>query len=555
MPRPPLGLALVALATATFAQDAPRPSKVVETVRVDVVNVDVVVLDKDGNPVGDLTRDDFEIREDGRRVELSNFARFDGAPSAAPAAPGEAPLPVPLDPESDPHRLRLVVVFDNFFTSVPGRLRALNRLEPFLDEVLAGNAEVMIVSAGRRMGVALPFTSNPDDVRQVARRVAQATTETAAREGQSTELARQFEDALAEGRETDGLELQAEAFGLEEFGEVRALLEMLGNVVDALAGLEGRKAIVFVSDGFPVRPGDSPLFRNTVQSRYDVYGDLADLTRRANGNRVVFHALRPSGLQAPVVGVESSALPGSRGGRDAAYDRARIDRTANERSGLVDLATATGGRVLFEGNRIEAFLDEVASDLRTYYSLGYRRDVAADRTRYRKIDVRVNRKGVRVLTRKGDFSKSSDQAVEDRIRSAVLLGRASDPIGLTIITDKAVPLPDGRFRVPVLVPVPLDRIALLPRGNELAGGFRLRVGTLSSKGQMDPIRDFGYDVVVPASRMTEGDAPTYPAMFTLELPAGRVHLAIGLADDHGADLAIATTAFTLKRPEGPPGRR
>jgi VWFA-related protein len=330
------------------------------------------VIDKDGRHVTDLTADDFEIRENGDPVEITNFAAFRGAaddlrvvePPTAIATPAASLV---TDPESDPHRLRLVVVFDNFFTSVPGRLRALNRLQPFLEETLRGNAEVMIVSAGRRMGVALPFTDDPLAVAGVVGRVARATTDSASRADQTDTLESLFEEALLEGRDTSGLESFAEALGFEERGEVMALLEMLGHVVDSLAGLEGRKAILFVSDGFPVRPGDDPVFRNTVQSRYDVYDDLADLTRRANGNRVVFHTLRPAGLQTPIAGADVGRLSGRSGGREGIYDLTRIDRTANTRSGLVDLATATGGRVLFEGNRIESFLGEVADDLTTYY--------------------------------------------------------------------------------------------------------------------------------------------------------------------------------------------
>jgi VWFA-related protein len=445
-----------------------------------------------------------------------------------------------------------VVVFDNFFTSVPGRLRALNRLQPFLEETLQGNAEVMIVSAGRRMGVALPFTDDPREVADVVGRVARVTTDSASRADQTDTLESLFEEALLEGRDTTGLESFAEALGFEERGEVMALLEMLGHVVDSLAGLEGRKAVLFVSDGFPVRPGDGPVFRNSVQSRYDVYDDLAELTRRANGNRVVFHTLRPAGLQTPIAGADVGRLSGRAGGREGVYDLARIDRTANTRSGLVDLATATGGRVLFEGNRIESFLDEVADDLTTYYSLGYRRPGATDRTRYRKIDVRVNRKGVEVLHRKGDFAKTASDALEDRVRSAALLGRASNELGLEIVVDRAIPLPDGRFQVPVLIPVPLDRVALLPRGDALAGGFRLLVGTVSTRGSMDAVQEFGYDVVVPARQMEGAGANrTYPAMFTLELPAGPVYLAVAFVDDHGSTPSIATGNFVLRREPTP----
>jgi hypothetical protein len=112
--------------------------------------------------------------------------------------------------------------------------------------------------------------------------------------------------------------------------------------------------------------------------------------------------------------------------------------------------------------------------------------------------------------------------------------------------------------VPVLIPVPLDRIVLLPRSNAMAGGFRLLVGTVSTRGSMDPVHEFGYDVAVPPPQMEGGGANrTYPAMFTLELPAGPVYLAVAFVDDNGTTPSIATGNFVLRREqaaaEPPPG--
>lgn len=40
---------------------------------VNVVNVDVVVTDRDGRPVTDLTKADFDLYDGKKRVEISNF--------------------------------------------------------------------------------------------------------------------------------------------------------------------------------------------------------------------------------------------------------------------------------------------------------------------------------------------------------------------------------------------------------------------------------------------------------------------------------------------------
>ena len=54
-----------------------------ETVDVNVVNVEVVVTDKKGNPIHGLSQGDFELIEDGRPVEIANFYSVDAAPAEA----------------------------------------------------------------------------------------------------------------------------------------------------------------------------------------------------------------------------------------------------------------------------------------------------------------------------------------------------------------------------------------------------------------------------------------------------------------------------------------
>src|SRR6185436_10511244 len=115
-----LGAALPAIAQPKGkAASTPAPAAVEqfgESVNVNVVNVDVYVTDKSGQRVNGLTKDDFEITEDGRAVTISNFYVVQGGkalvagaePPAAPGPPAKAaqarPAPLPED-----QRLRLIV--------------------------------------------------------------------------------------------------------------------------------------------------------------------------------------------------------------------------------------------------------------------------------------------------------------------------------------------------------------------------------------------------------------------------------------------------------------
>src|SRR5687768_2383715 len=79
-----------ALATATFvfAQQQPAPPQFTEEIEVRVIDVDVAVTDRQGNPLTNLTRDDFELYEDGKRVDIAYFSRIaDGRIADMPAPP------------------------------------------------------------------------------------------------------------------------------------------------------------------------------------------------------------------------------------------------------------------------------------------------------------------------------------------------------------------------------------------------------------------------------------------------------------------------------------
>src|SRR5258708_3216260 len=90
----------VALAFPLWSQEKPKeatatqPTFFSETIEVRVINVDVVVTDKKGQPVSGLTRNDFDLFENGVKQEITNFIELSGPPlQRAAAAPTAQPAP------------------------------------------------------------------------------------------------------------------------------------------------------------------------------------------------------------------------------------------------------------------------------------------------------------------------------------------------------------------------------------------------------------------------------------------------------------------------------
>ena len=135
-------------ARAPQAQQRPASQRPTATFRssVDLVTVNVVVRDKNGNIVRGLTRDDFTVTEDGRPQTISTFdfeeiattagrrrrcrprsRRFSAASAGRAAAPAAAPAPAPV-PTIDMHGRRLIALFFDLSSMQPEERPAVGDL-------------------------------------------------------------------------------------------------------------------------------------------------------------------------------------------------------------------------------------------------------------------------------------------------------------------------------------------------------------------------------------------------------------------------------------------
>src|SRR6185295_17018412 len=92
-------VAVLLLPLLVTAQQRPVIPSLAETIDVSLVNVDVFVTNKAGERVRGLTKDDFEIFENGAKQPISNFTEYSSNAEASiqaeskPAAPAPAPAP------------------------------------------------------------------------------------------------------------------------------------------------------------------------------------------------------------------------------------------------------------------------------------------------------------------------------------------------------------------------------------------------------------------------------------------------------------------------------
>lgn len=598
------------LAVSTPALAAPKtppaaPQTFGEVVEVNVVNVEVYVTDKSGNRVTGLRKGDFEVFEDGKPVEVTNFVALEGGRTVqASPAPAEEAGAQPPSPRGSgtagaaaaagtaEDAWNLVVFFDNTNLRPAGRARALAQLRGFLDRRLAPGDRAMLVTYEWGLHVRLPFSAD---------RAAIATTlqglENTVASGPRNELGRRqaLEEIMAIQEDSlkspphvpcpTNIAAPAHAYASSRRQEVRRSLDALTLLVNSLSGVPGRKAVLHVSDGLPLKPGEevfqflvelcgggasSGVGRTTMAegqttepydplSTYDsresggqayqaasqapldaqeyaVAKELQSLVDHANAHRVTLYTLQ-AGLQGP-----DALDAGTAGPYERMFQFASIGSVlrANNRESLQFLADGTGGRPILDANDFLPDLGRMREDFESHYSLGYVASHNGD-GREHKIEVRVKRPGVRLRYRQSYRDKPALEKIVDRMLAGLFYGMEENPLGVSLEVGEQTPGPSGSVTVPVRLKIPLFKLAILNRDETFQGSLRLFVATRDKDGGTSAVRQVPVPVQIPRKEVLRAMGQFYLYNLTLQLQPGEQQVAVAVRDE------IAATTSYLSR--------
>ncbi len=430
-------------ARQTGKPDEPAGDDVVK-ISVTLVQMDVVVTDRQGRLVTDLKADDFEVFEDGRKQEISNFSFVTtGAESAelsvAPRASSKHGVivpPVRLRP--DQVRRTIALVVDDLSLSFQSTHYVRQALRKYVDEQMQPGDLVAIIRTGRGVGALQQFTS---DKRQLYAAIDRVKWNLSGRGGMSAFSPYATDPADRTGLRpsqagggtdstTGATARQAAGDDLERFREEVFTVGTLGAVnyvVRGLSEMPGRKSVVLFSDGVRIfnRSGGAGTNARVVHA-------LRRLTDLANRASVVIYSIDARGLLTLSATAEDDIS--STEGSSAAE---KIDALANDRrtelidsqEGLEYLAHQTGGFLVKNNNDIGGGLNRVLNDQKGYYLIGYVPDddtfKRSGRPDFHSLKIKVKRPGLSVRTRKGFFGVSDEEVSPAK---ATVAGRMWDAL-------------------------------------------------------------------------------------------------------------------------------
>ena len=584
-------LLLLSVSGAAQAQPQPgAPETFGETIDVRVVNVDVWVTDRDGNPVTGLTADDFEVRENGRPVELSNFFEFtDGldastrereASTFRDRRPRQSDLDrfIPAEPPPPEHRLSLMVYIDNNNLTPTDRNRLLPFLRNFLSVQLSPHDRAMLaVYDAGRFEVVLPFTTE-------AWRVAEAIGEVAGVVGGRDRIESQRLDILRELNRDDEVPPRYNAamdlirdFAAMIRSEVDVSIVNVENAIRTMAGLPGRKAILYISNGLPMRPAED-LFR-ALEERFDdrrgrwrtinqspladvqLYRDPRsidaanasleayqyDLSRRfdelaslANANGVTFHSVAAAGAR--ISGMNTADLRFS--------NSIEFTRANNLEEPLLRLADRTGGRAIVNTRNFAGGFDRIASDLQNRYSLGYS-PTHLERGNTHRIEIELTDEAKRryrgrltLRHRDSYVDKSISAEMADLTLAALAMEEASNPMGVRIApvrgTGSQVELDNGDIQSRMLVAIPIGPLTLAPAADGHEAKVRLWVQVIDGEGRVSEVTEHPVPVLVQEGEIEDARELSWPFAVDVVTAPGPHRVAVGVRDDLAATTSVVT---------------
>jgi VWFA-related protein len=479
------------------------------TIRVntDLVQISVFAHDRSGRFVHDLTRNDFELMEDRRPQEISAVDLETVDVSSQKEMPTRA-VPLPLltaDPSVAPSSargLRLIVLFFDFTSlDAPGAARSLNAAEVYVRTI--GPADrIAVVSLTPKLKIEQDFTGNQEELQRALKNL------------------HGFNQASLEGPDDPSYKI---FYTHERLRLFRVLAGLLARVPQ-------KKSVVLFSGG--------------SASDADLVGITATIDAAVRAG-VSFYGIDAAGLTAaPPLGDASRASSFGTGVLSGVAV-AQSPGVTHDQDLLYALAHGTGGRAFFDSNDFERPFRTLEADTSEYYLLSYHSSNLQRDGAFRRISVRVRRRGIEVKHLAGyygprDAAAMSAHDAERLIAKQLVADLPSTSLPVYGFVNHLHVGEDSYF-LPLTVVIPTE--ALSSGGSTSSATIGLAI--LDSRGQLvRKLRD-----IIPAAAVNEQRNEVVQYETAAELPSGEYNLRLVVVQNRTGQVGSFRTPIHLPRPD------
>ena len=418
-----LGVLIGAFAIQSFAQTTkPSPTPEVndddEIVKIttSLVQLDAVVTDTKGDPVTDLDANDFEIYQDGKLQDLTNFSFVDTTikkknttSKIGRKRDKNAVIPPTRSRNNNTGRVITFVVDDgNCAASAVGMSETRRALKKFVIEQMQPNDAVSIYRTMSGRSLLQQYTSDRSQLLKIIKKIRWRPLIGCASSGDFFQTERQWDNILLRNDpKTDGVSNEERDREAKETrretnrdAQVIGALGVIRYIVRGLERIPGRKLMFLMSDGISIIGSDGLIsLPARDQIRY--------LTDEANRAAVVINTVDVRGVTNPAfISAADDVRPdldfGSENNRISRVSEGRLDASRSLRSGMELVADETGGNFYHGNNNLSVHLRKALNREKGYYLLGYEpAEETFKGTKYHEIEIKLKRPELRVYSRAG----------------------------------------------------------------------------------------------------------------------------------------------------------
>jgi VWFA-related protein len=514
-------------AVAISAQDEPAATQYTEEIEVRVIDVDVVVTDRRGNPITGLTREDFELYENGRRVDIDYFSRIAGGRIAdMPAPDGE--LEEALQQRA---ALTWVIFIDHTNMTPQIRIQAMRQLQMFLQGAITrGDRGLIALNDGRSFRIRQGVTDDPKLLLRILAKMERermSVSPTRSRANALLNHMRRSEADMGAGSGVrDETEFMAQTSGgeidaliHEEAARTRAAILAMGALLDSLARMEGRLALVYVGAGFNTLPaadlaevwraryaelGKHPSEPRPEEEKLSIERELTRLYDNLSTLRVSVYTIHGGEQGGGPTSVEDSGIVNVNLPMETSTGIAALTEAGNAR----DIAERTGGLYFRVTPGLAGRLEAARRDFDDYYSVGYKPGGSPGDTRH--IGVKVSVPGAHVRHRRTVRERTGEEKAAGAVVASMVqpvpravrkvapapiptsVATAANPLGIFI----EVNAPKGQF-ITFNFSFQLESLTFVKQGNVHRARFVMHFALVGRDGAVYPLESREQTLTAP----------------------------------------------------------
>ena len=381
-----------------------------------LIQIDVTVTDKKGNIVSDLTADEFEVFENGKKQDISNFS-FVSSRNALTReseknieSAGNIPVPQVTKTLRNQARRTIVLVVDDLTLSSTS-IKAVRRgLRNYLDNQMLPGDLVAIIKTSGGSGVFQQFTSNKNILDAAIKEV------------------RWNPNGIGGLSAFERISVSDDAAAPDDVGPdqgnesvIPRIFRALKDIIRGMKELPGRKSLVLISEGFSLTVDPALELETNIRNESDSttsrdFGIAKELVKLANRSSVVIYSVDARGVvDTGFTAADNTSIrsPGKSPIISRNFDRftaGRRRKLADTRAGMKFIAEETGGFAVANNNDIGQGIEKIVDD-QSYYLVGYQPDEEVfdpNIRRFNKFEIKVRRKGLKVRYRSGFFGESDE---------------------------------------------------------------------------------------------------------------------------------------------------